>query len=146
MTIQWYPGHMGKAHKEISEMVGKTDVIIEVLDARLPASSSNILLTKLRRNKPCIKVLNKNDLADPAVTRAWVRTFEKQAGVCALPLSAKQHREAKQLIRLCQRLAPHRGKPGNIIIIQSVADIDDQALFCGVRDSHFKLFKILVLV
>jgi ribosome biogenesis GTPase A len=112
MTIQWFPGHMGKAHKEISEMVGKTDVIIEILDARLPDSSSNMLLAKLRRNKPCIKVLNKNDLADPAVTRAWARTFERQAGVCALPLSAKQHREAKQLIRLCQRLAPHRGKPG----------------------------------
>jgi len=112
MTIQWYPGHMGKAHKEISELVGKIDVIIEILDARLPASSSNILLTKLRRNKPCIKVLNKNDLADPAVTRSWVRTFEKRTGVCALPLSAKQHPEVKQLIRLCQRLAPHRGKPG----------------------------------
>jgi ribosome biogenesis GTPase A len=88
------------------------DVIIEVLDARLPDSSSNHLLEELRRNKPCIKVLNKNDLADPVVTRAWVRTFEQRTGVRALPLSAKQHREVNQLTRLCLRLAPTRGRPG----------------------------------
>ena len=112
MTIQWYPGHMGKAHDQISELIGKIDVIIEVLDARLPASSANHLLAELRRNKPCIKVLNKNDLADPAVTKAWVRNFERETGVRALPLSAKERREVNQLIRLCQRLAPNRGKPG----------------------------------
>lgn len=112
MTIQWYPGHMGKAHDQISDLIGKTDVIIEVLDARLPASSANHLLAELRRNKPCIKVLNKKDLADPAVTKAWVRNFERETGVRALPLSAKERREVSQLIRLCQRLAPNRGKPG----------------------------------
>src|SRR5689334_6606540 len=112
MTIEWYPGHMGKAHTKISELIRTVDVIIEVLDARLPASSSNHLLGELRRNKPCIKVLNKNDLADPSVTKAWVRAFEQQGGVRALPLSAKQRREAHQFTRLCLRLAPSRGKPG----------------------------------
>jgi len=112
MSIQWYPGHMSKAHELISEMVRKTDVIIEVLDARLPSSSSNHLLENLRRNKPCIKVLNKNDLADPVATKAWVRSFELQAGVLALPLSAKKHSEVKQLVKLCQRLVPNRGRPG----------------------------------
>jgi len=112
MTIQWYPGHMGKAHLEISELIRTTHVIIEVLDARLPLSSSNHLLQELRRNKPCIKVMNKNDLADPAVTRAWVRSFERQSGIRALPLSAKQPREVNQLIRLCRSLAPTRGTPG----------------------------------
>jgi len=103
---------MGKAHIKISELIRTVDVIIEVLDARLPASSSNHMLTELRRNKPCVKVLNKNDLADPAVTKAWVRVFEQQGGVRALPLSAKQHREVHQLPKLCLRLAPTRGKPG----------------------------------
>lgn len=112
MTIRWYPGHMGKAQEQISEAIRKIDVVIEVLDARLPASSSNHQLAEMRRNKPCIKVLNKKDLADPAVTKAWVRTFETESGVRALPLSAKQHSEVKQLIKLCQRLAPNRGKPG----------------------------------
>jgi ribosome biogenesis GTPase A len=57
-------------------------------------------------------VLNKNDLADPAVTRAWVRSFKKLAGICAIPLSAKQPREVNQLTKLCKQLAPHRCKPG----------------------------------
>ena len=115
MTIEWYPGHMGKAHKQISELIRAVHVIIEVLDARLPVSSSNHLLEELRGNKPCIKVMNKNDLADPAVTKAWVRAFEKQTGVRALPLSAKQPREVNQLTRLCLRLAPTRGKPGRLL-------------------------------
>ncbi|HWI41709.1 MAG TPA: ribosome biogenesis GTPase YlqF, partial [Verrucomicrobiae bacterium] len=112
MTIEWYPGHMRKARAEIADLVSRIDVIIEVLDARLPLSSSNHLPHALNRNKPWIKILNKNDLADPLVTRAWVRSLERQAGVAALPLSAKNHREALQLPKLCLRLAPHRGKPG----------------------------------
>ncbi len=72
MTIERYPGHMGKAYEQISESIRKNDVIIEILDARLPFSSSNHLLENLRGKKPCIKVMNKNDLADPGVTKAWV--------------------------------------------------------------------------
>ena len=112
MTIQWFPGHMGKALEQIQELIKRIDVVIEVLDARLPFSSSNHKLAALRRNKPWIKVLNKHDLADPAVTKAWVREFELQSGVRALPLSAKKHADTKPLIRLCQGLAPKRGKPG----------------------------------
>ena len=115
MTIEWYPGHMGKALKKITEMIRTADVIIEVLDARLPDSSSNHLLKELRRNKPCIKVMNKSDLADPAVTKAWVRSFEKETGVRAFPMSAKQHREVNQLTSLCLQLAPNRGKPGRTL-------------------------------
>lgn len=112
MTIRWYPGHMSKAHEQISELIRKIDVIIEVLDARLPFSSSNHLLGELRRNKPWIKVLNKHDLADPAVTKSWVRDFQTGSGVRALPLSAKQLPEVKQLIKLCKHLVPNRGNPG----------------------------------
>ena len=115
MTIEWYPGHMGKALKKITEMIRTADVIIEVLDARLPDSSSNHLLKELRRNKPCIKVMNKSDLADPAVTKAWVRSFEKETGIRAFPMSAKQHREVNQLTSLCLQLAPNRGKPGRTL-------------------------------
>lgn len=112
MTIRWYPGHMGKAQEKMAESIRKIDVIIEVLDARLPASSSNCQLDEMRRAKPVIKILNKHDLADPAVTKAWVRHFEKEAGVSALPLSARVHGDAKQLIKLCQQIVPHRGRPG----------------------------------
>lgn len=112
MAIEWYPGHMSKARRQIAEAMPNFDVIVEVLDARLPASSANPLLAKLRGGKPCIKVLNKNDLADPAVTRAWVKHFEKESGVRALPLEARKRIEAGRIPKLCRRLAPHRGKPG----------------------------------
>lgn len=112
MTIRWYPGHMGKAQEKMAEAIRKIDVIIEVLDARLPLSSSNHQLEEMRRNKPCIKVLNKNDLADPVVTKAWIRHFERESGVSALPLSARVHADAKLLIKLCQKTVPHRGRPG----------------------------------
>jgi ribosome biogenesis GTPase A len=102
---------MDKALQKISDAIRSIDVIIEILDARLPISSSNHQLQELRR-KPWIKLLNKNDLADPVVTKSWVRFFEAEKGVRALPLSAKQYREANQLTKLCLRLAPSRGKPG----------------------------------
>lgn len=112
MTIKWYPGHMRKAQEQMTESIRKMDVLIEVLDARLPSSSSNHRLEELRLRKPCIKLLNKNDLADPAVTAAWVRHFEAQSGIRALPVSAKLISDAKKLVKLCQRLAPSRGNPG----------------------------------
>jgi ribosome biogenesis GTPase A len=103
---------MGKAQEQMVEAIKRIDVIIEVLDARLPSSSSNHQLDEMRRNKPCIKVLNKNDLADPAITKAWVKYFERESDVSALPLSARVHADAKQLIKLCQKTVPHRGRPG----------------------------------
>jgi ribosome biogenesis GTPase A len=104
---------MGKALEKIADLIKKVDVVIEVLDARLPLSSSNHQLQALRRTKPWIKVLNKHDLADPAVTKAWLRQFQAEPGVSALPISAKQHGETKKLIKLCQQLAPARcSQPG----------------------------------
>jgi ribosome biogenesis GTPase A len=103
---------MGKALEQIQDLIKRVDVVIEVLDARLPDASANHKLYEMRRTKPWIKVLNKHDLADPDVTGAWLREFEKQNGLRALPLSAKSAGETKQLIRLCQSMAPRRGKPG----------------------------------
>ncbi len=71
MNIQWYPGHMHKAGREIKESLAHADIAIEILDARIPFSSENPLLARLRGEKPCIKVLNKSDLADPALTQQW---------------------------------------------------------------------------
>lgn len=112
MTIQWFPGHMAKAFEQIEELIKRVDVVIEVVDARLPRSSSNEKLVLLRRNKPWIKVLNRSDLADPTVTTAWVRELQLLSGVRAVPMSAKKYSDTKQLIKLCQIMAPKRGKPG----------------------------------
>jgi ribosome biogenesis GTPase A len=95
-------------------------VVIEVVDARLPVSSSNPTLQELRGSKPCVKAINKQDLADPTVTKAWVRHFSGQGGVLALPVEAKNRREAKEILRRCQSLAPHKGRPGRNLRVMVV--------------------------
>ncbi len=123
MNIDWYPGHMKKARAQIVEGLPTIDLVIEVLDARLPASSANPLLERLRGDKPCIKVLNKNDLADPTVTKSWVRFFEKQHAVRAIPLDAKDRRDVGLLPKLCRKLVPGRGGKGERLLRVMVVGI-----------------------
>lgn len=106
--INWFPGHMHKARKEIAEVMPHVDVIIEMLDARVPFSSENPLVPSLRGNTPCIKLLNKADLADPEMTALWVAEFEKTQGVKALPVSQQNPEQIRQLLQMCEALAPER--------------------------------------
>jgi ribosome biogenesis GTPase A len=115
MKIEWYPGHMAKAKRQIAEVMPKIDVVIEVLDARLPVSSANPMLEKLRGQKPCIKVLNKSDLADSKVTEAWVKHFDQIAGVKAIPIEANNRSVAAQIPKLCRIIVPHKGVPGKTL-------------------------------
>src|SRR5690606_32387638 len=108
MAIQWFPGHMNKARKKISEAMPDIDLVIEVLDARLPYSSMNPLVDELRRDKTCIKVLNKADLADPAMTDEWIRFFEQQHNTRALPMVAEDRNQVKKLINLAKQLGAAR--------------------------------------
>ena len=110
MTIQWFPGHMTSARKKAAETMALTDVVIEVCDARLPEASSNPMIRELRlhRQRPCLKLLNKSDLADPEVTRAWLDFYNSQPGVKAVALSCKKPGEAARVPALCKTLAPHR--------------------------------------
>lgn len=122
MSIQWFPGHMTSARKKASETMARTDVVVEVLDARIPEASSNPMIRELRlfRQRPCLKVLNKADLADPEATRAWLAHFNAQPGVTAVALSCKKPGDATRVPRLCQSLAPHRNdgtKPLRILIM-----------------------------
>jgi ribosome biogenesis GTPase A len=75
MAISWYPGHMHKASKELAKIMRKTDAVIEVLDARIPESSCNPLLADIREERPCIRILNKADLAEDEITLAWKEHF-----------------------------------------------------------------------
>jgi ribosome biogenesis GTPase A len=104
MAIHWFPGHMNKARKKISEAMPDIDLVIEVLDARLPFSSTNPMVDELRQNKPCIKVLNKADLADPAATKAWANYFNSQENTVALPLVAEDRKQVKQLITMATKV------------------------------------------
>lgn len=111
-TIHWYPGHMNKTRQALAEAMPDTDVVIEVLDARLPLASSNPLLRELRKTKdrtvPCIKILNKKDLADPEATKEWQKYFEKEAGVSVLAISANLPGCAGPIIKECQKIGAHR--------------------------------------
>ncbi|MDX1536152.1 ribosome biogenesis GTPase YlqF [Arsukibacterium sp.] len=108
MSINWFPGHMHKARKEIAEVMPQVDIIIEMLDARIPFSSENPLVPQLRGNTPCIKVLNKADLADPALTAVWVAHFEQQSGIRAIPISQQHPEQIKALLKLCNEMLPER--------------------------------------
>ena len=110
MSIQWFPGHMTSARRKAAETMEFIDVVIEVLDARAPEASSNPMIRELReqRQRPCLRILNKADLADPVVTQAWLDFYNKQEGVKAVALSCKSASDAAKVPKLCQPLAPHR--------------------------------------
>jgi len=110
MPIQWFPGHMTSARKKAAETMANIDVVIEVLVARLPEASSNPMIRELRlfRQRPCLKLLNKADLADPAATQAWLDFYNRQKGVKAVAISAKKAGDVARITGLCQALAPHR--------------------------------------
>ncbi len=108
MAIQWFPGHMNKARNEIKDIMPQMDVIIEVLDARIPYSSENPMVGALREGKPVIKILNKADLADPELTKAWMAYLEQESGVKALALGHEKAHEMSTITQLCQKLVPHK--------------------------------------
>lgn len=108
MAINWFPGHMHKARKEIKKVMPQMDLIIEVLDARIPFSSENPLVPALRQDTPVIKILNKRDLADPGVTRLWLDYLEQEKGVRAITLTHNQRAEALDILRIAREMTAHR--------------------------------------
>lgn len=105
MTINWYPGHMHKARREIKKALPEIDVVIEILDARLPFSSANPVLGQLARHKPTLKLLSKSDLADPELTARWIEFLEQQANTRALPIITTDSKTLQPIARTCQQLA-----------------------------------------
>jgi len=122
MAIQWYPGHMTQARKKAEETMEFTDMVIEVLDARVPAASHNPMIDEMRlfRQRPQLKILNKADLADPAATQAWLNYFNAQPNTKAVALSCKKAGDAKKIPAICKKITPHRGthlKPLRMLIM-----------------------------
>ena len=141
MQTQWYPGHMAKARRAIAESMAIHDVVIEVLDARMPASSANPVITELRGRKPCIKVLSKSDLADPAVTAAWLRHFETndaEPGGPVAALAVRTDRPAEMRSRipeLCQRLArPTRQRTSVRAMVVGIPNVGKSTLINTLMD------------
>ncbi|MBM3360809.1 MAG: ribosome biogenesis GTPase YlqF [Betaproteobacteria bacterium] len=113
MSIQWFPGHMVAAQKKAAETMEFTDVVIEVLDARIPGASQNPMIRELgaARQRAHLKILNKSDLADPKITEQWIQYFNKMPHTKAIAISCKKANEPKKILNICQTLAPHRGDP-----------------------------------
>ncbi len=109
MSINWYPGHMHKAQKEIKQRLPEVDMFIEVLDARIPYSSENPMLASIRADKPCIKILNKTDLAQADKTKAWQEYLERNKNTKTLALNLNQPNKSEQIFSLCQKLVPNKG-------------------------------------
>ncbi|WP_270741206.1 ribosome biogenesis GTPase YlqF [Lactococcus formosensis subsp. formosensis] len=96
VAIQWFPGHMSKARRQVQENLKYVDFVIELVDARLPISSRNPMLDKIIGDKPRLIALNKADLADRSAVKSWVDFFEKQ-GIIALAINSKEAHTAKRL-------------------------------------------------
>lgn len=103
MEINWYPGHMAKAKRLLSDQLGRVDVVIELCDARLPHASRNPDLDKLISGKKRVLLLNKADLADPQVTSMWLNHFRSQGIDCA-PYNASSGK-AKDALNIIEQAA-----------------------------------------
>ena len=116
MAINWYPGHMHKANKDMTKVLPEVDLIIELLDCRLPYSSQNPSIRRLGENKPRIKILSKSDLADPLITRQWQAYFEQQAMVKTLLTTLEHTDKARKLVQLCHKLVPNKSRKNQSIL------------------------------
>ncbi|GGE65739.1 ribosome biogenesis GTPase YlqF [Priestia taiwanensis] len=107
MAIQWFPGHMAKARRQVTEKLKLIDVVIELIDARLPASSRNPMIDEIISHKPRLMLLNKADLADDKVTKEWIAYFEAQ-GHKVLAIDAQSGKGMKEIINACQELVKEK--------------------------------------
>ncbi len=117
--VQWFPGHMHATVRALRERLKAIDVVIELLDARAPGSSANPLLAELVGARPVLKLLNKEDLADPARTAEWLAHYEAQPHTRALAWRASTPGAARVLLPVLRQLAPHRGgmvKPLRVLV------------------------------
>lgn len=102
-TIQWFPGHMSKARRQVQENLKFVDFVTILVDARLPLSSQNPMLTKIVGDKPKLLILNKVDLADPAMTKEWRQYFESQ-GIQTLAINSKEQVTVKVVTDAAKKL------------------------------------------
>lgn len=106
MTIQWFPGHMAKARREVSEKLKLVDFVIELVDARAPASSQNPMLREVLKDKPKLIVLMKKDLADLQATKKWIEHYEQHATAVAADVNNKA--DIKAVIQKAKQLGDEK--------------------------------------
>ena len=126
--LNWFPGHMNSARRDIHKAMPNTDLVIEMLDARIPFSSENPLVTKLRGDRPCIQILNKADLADPDVTAEWLARIETREGVLAMTHEQNQSRLNQRLLQRVRALVPTKGARPVAAMIMGIPNVGKSTL------------------
>lgn len=119
MTIQWFPGHMNRAKRDLQKLVLEIDIVIELLDARAPFSSCNPLIQNMIKFKRKIRILNKSDLANDATTKLWLEYFMQEENTHAILGCKDNKKQCDRIVKLCQEMAPARNsyeKPLRVMI------------------------------
>jgi ribosome biogenesis GTPase A len=140
MSINWFPGHMITARAKAAATMRATDLVIEVLDARVPRSSCNPTFEKLRTagQKPALKLLNKSDLADPEQTKRWLQHYNAQPGTQGLALSMKKTSEVDRILPACRALRRDRGAPDKPLrmMILGIPNVGKSTLMNALLKRH----------
>ncbi|MFC7363763.1 MULTISPECIES: ribosome biogenesis GTPase YlqF [Bhargavaea] len=103
MTIQWFPGHMAKARREVTEQLKMVDIVFELVDARLPQSSRNPMIDDIISRKPRLVILNKKDMADEAETARWLERF-REDGTEAVAINSLDGKGLQQVTKAAQQI------------------------------------------
>lgn len=128
MTINWYPGHMNKARKELQKIVPKVDLVIELLDARAPRASGNPLLHEITASLPRISVLSKADLAAPNITQLWQKAIDAQDNRSCLISGLGTPLQARQVIECAKLLCDTKGKTKVQLLITGIPNVGKSTL------------------
>ena len=136
MTIQWYPGHMHKATKEMIKVLPRVDAVIEILDSRIPFSSSNPVIKSISADKPVIKLMAKSDLADDKITDMWRERFDQGEQTKTLAVNLKSEVVGEQVVKLCQKLAPKKEGSHSLIMVSGIPNVGKSTLINNLAGRH----------